>query len=88
MKLKWTKCPSVTREGKSFYVATLPQRDYPNRVRVLQSWLTNLWFFELPDGTESKLEFKTAKQAIKAAEAHYAGTCFRLVTRPQGKATS
>ena len=62
MKIKWQKIPSVTRQGKWFYRATINGVE----IVILQSFLTDLWEARFP--TKVSQEYKTAKQAMKFVE--------------------
>lgn len=58
-QINWTKLPSVTRPGKSFYRATVNGQS----LTLLQSYLTGQWSFnERPELGE----FTTAKLAQTA----------------------
>jgi len=69
MKLQFTKLPSVTRESRWFYRATLPDG---RSVTVRQSFLTDLWEYQLDDyGQDSDVHggYDTPKAAMRAADA-------------------
>ena len=59
MKNKWTKLPSVSREGKFFY--------YSHNRAIIQSWMNDEWYLA-ENGKNSQETFKTAKEAMKFAE--------------------
>ncbi len=57
----WKKCPSVTREGKSFYYHAA------RRLWAMQSWQDGQWRVEKQFGEVVAGPFATAAQAMAAA---------------------
>ena len=61
-KIKWTKLPSVVREGKYFYRAIIGELG----VTVQCSWMTGKWGIHASNGFEADRQFDSAKEAMAA----------------------